>query len=191
MATTIGKAKIRCDACDKTLKSHKYLERHRKSKRHKMFVVNNFPEALMYKYFHGIKMDTGRIDLDKEHMYIKVIPIIEKNKCKKNKKRKKKNTVDSDEEEFVKQKTPTKKKSKSKINIKLDPSLFKDYNYLNVDDMSDLIDVFVHFLKVKKINPDSLFDYTEYTNNADDEVDCIERTYIDVYELVSDDTLFT
>ena len=67
--------------------------------------------------------------------------------------------------------------------------MYKDYNYLKRSDMCKLINVFIDYLEVKDIDPDSLFDYTEYTDNSDD-IDSIESTYIDVYELVNDDTLF-
>ena len=61
------KATVLCNACEKTLKSYKYLKRHRGSVKHKRNVIKKYPEALMYKNINGIKIETGRIDLTKEY----------------------------------------------------------------------------------------------------------------------------
>ena len=154
----------KCDACDKLLRDEAHMNQHYKSKNHLENVRKNFPSAVDQTKCPAFKLvKAGRVE-----KYVAKYPLIKEKRAEYIKK------VDA---EVPRQNyKPIEKRVIKTEQIMLDPSEY--VNELEEDDKVKLIEHFVKWLKLNKLDPEDENITDDYT---------IDEQYDTIIDILSDD----
>lgn len=151
-----------CLACNKNIPNTTMLKRHYLTTKHKLNVINNFPDTLDKKFIGDVELQINKLDLKKRNQYIKIIENCE----------------------------TSKKKTSKKLNVvTMTAEMYaKEYYELELAEMVYLINNAIKFIKMHNKKLDEWFNYAEYIEDKDNE-EIIICTYADIKFLVMDPEL--